>query len=163
MQRVRGVFRDRAAVARAVRRLAQKSVPSDAIEVAVLDARGEPVRRVPVEDESGALRGAVIGGLAGAALGVVLVTLALSGAFGPVPVDPLGWRSLSGALRAILMASVAAVPLGALLGMGHWRGRKKIELEEIETGSVAVVVESNELAPVARQVLRESGADQVTG
>ena len=163
MKRVRGVYSSREGVTRAVERLAQQSVPSDAIDVVVLDARGTETRRVPVEDESGTLRGALIGAACGVALGVVIVVLTLAGVFGPVGAEPLGASTLAGALRAIVMAAVACVPLGAILGMGHWRGRKKIRLSEVEEGSVAVVVESDELAGVARRVLEETGARNVSG
>lgn len=162
MRRVRGIFSNREGVTRAVERLARKSVPPDAIDVIVLDARGEPTRSVPVEDEAGTLRGALIGAACGVALGVVIVVLTLAGVFGPVGVELLGTATLAGALRAILMSAVACVPLGALFGMGHWRGRKKIRLSEVEAGAVAVVVESDELAGVARRVLEEAGARSVS-
>lgn len=161
---VKGVFHGKKRLTRAVERLAENSVPADVIAVHVLDPSGNPAREVPVEDESGALKGAILGAVAGAGVGLLILVLVLSGALGRVGVDLLDPRSIFGALRTVVAAAAAGVPLGALLGLGRWRGRKKISDEDLERGSGATVtVKSDSLAETARRVLRESGAEGVTG
>lgn len=158
---VEAVFHDRDALTAAVQGLFEKSVPADSIRVFVLDARGGRAREVDVEDEAGALRGALLGAAIGGIVGMLGAFAAAAGALGPVDVRPLGLAGLSGALAAGLAAAAAAVPLGALLGMGHWRGSSRIgALEMSETGAV-VVVESAELAAVAASVLRGAGGESV--
>jgi hypothetical protein len=163
MSAVRAVFDSRERVSDAVRRLSENSVPADQIEVFVLDQSGRPARRIPVEDESGTLRGAIIGGIGGALLGVTVVGLTVGGVIGPEGANPFEMRTLMGALRAILTLAAAGVPLGAILALGHWQGRKKIGLDEVERGSLLVVVDTEELAQVARQVFEDSGAVDVRG
>lgn len=153
---ISAVFRDRDAVVRAVERLAEKSVPADSVRVFVDDGRGGR-REIPVEDESGALRGALIGAAVGAAIGVAIVVAVALGLYGPAEVGVLSFRGVAGALRAILGGAAAAVPLGALLGLGYWRGRKKISEDDFRSGTATVVVESDELSELARRVLQEAG------
>lgn len=160
---VRGIFHGREGVKRAVERLAEKSVPADTITVWVLDDDGKPKRQVAVEDEAGTLRGALIGAAVGGAVGLAIAVLGLAGAFGAVGVERLGLGSLAGILRAIATGAAAGVPLGALLGLGHWRGRKTLSEDELDGGAAMVVVESDELAETARRVLEEAGAERVTG
>lgn len=157
MSHVMGVFRSRTGVAEAVRRLAERSVPSNEIDIVVLDADGRPRRRVSVEDESGTTRGAIIG----AAIGVVVVLLLTFGAVGAVPAERIGAGTLFGALRAIAVLAAAGVPLGGLIGLGYWNGRTRIGAREAEEGAVAVIVETDELVDVARSALEESGADEI--
>lgn len=161
MSHVMGVFRSRTGVAEAVRRLAERSVPSNEIDIVVLDADGRPRRRVSVEDESGTTRGAVAGAIIGAAIGVVVVLLLTFGAVGAVPAERIGAGTLFGALRAIAVLAAAGVPLGGLIGLGYWNGRTRIGAREAEEGAVAVIVETDELVDVARSALEESGADEI--
>lgn len=160
MTTVRGIFHDERRVTRAVELLVERSVPVDEITVTVLDASGRPKRDIPVEDEMGALRGAVIGGIAGAALGFVtaLLAIGLYAGWAQLP-TPAG---LSWLLRGALIGLVGGVPLGGLLGMGRWRKTEELEAEDLERGSVVVAVESDELADLAREVLEEAGAERVT-
>lgn len=155
---VAAIFRDRDSVIRAVERLAEKSVPADSVRVFVDDQAGGR-REVPVEDESGALRGALIGAAVGALIGVGIVIAVALGLYGPAEVGVLSFRGVAGALRAILGGAAAAVPLGALLGLGYWQGRKKISKDDFRTGTATVVVESDELSELARGVLQETGGD----
>lgn len=157
MTRVTGVFRNRSSVVRAVERLSRKSVPADAIRVFVHGLQGER-REVPVDDESGTLRGAVMGALAGALVGLVLVFAGFSELFGPADMDVFSFQGLSVAIRAMVSGAAAAVPLGALLGMGYWQGRKGVSALDFETGTATVVVESDELAELSRLTLHEAGA-----
>lgn len=163
MKRVRGVFHSRDALTRAVRGLAEKSVPTDSISVHVLDEEGNHRRQVRIEREAGALRGALIGAAAGATLGVIIVVLLTSGALGSVGIDLLSVESVVGALRTIATTAVAAMPLGALIGMGNWRAKAEISAVELQDGAAEVVVESDVLADTARSVLFESGAESVSG
>lgn len=158
---VEGVFDDRKSVVRAVERLSQKSVPADSIRVLVRDADGRRQREIEVEDESGALRGAVIGAVLGGLLGLVIAIAVATGAYGPVEIGILTFRGISGAISAILATAAAAVPLGALLGLGYWQGRKRIDADELESGTAVVVVASDELSELARRVLTDAGASSV--
>lgn len=158
---VEGIFGDRKSVVRAVERLSQKSVPADSIRVFVRDADGERQREIEVEDESGALRGAVIGAVLGGLLGLVIAIAVAMGAYGPVEIGVLTFRGISGAISAILATAAAAVPLGALLGLGYWQGRKRIDADELESGTAVVVVASDELSELARRVLTDAGASSV--
>lgn len=160
---VKGVFHRKDRLADAVERLAEQSVPADDIGVFVLDASGEPAREIPVRDESGVLRGALVGAAFGAGLGLVVLLLALTGVFGPVGAELVSARSLVGAIRTVVGGAVAGVPLGAILGMGRWWDRRRISDEEMAGHGAIVTVESDALADVARRVLGEAGADRVTG
>jgi hypothetical protein len=91
------------------------------------------------------------------------VALVIAGVFGDPAVGPFGVRGIVGALRTVLLAAAAAVPLGALLGMGRWRSRGKISDEEIERGGAEVVVTSEELEPRAREILERAGAVEISG
>lgn len=159
---VEGVFHDRGSVTRAVEALAEKSVPADSVRVFVRDRSGERRREVPVEDESGALRGAIIGAGVGAVLGLAIAVAVGAGMLGATGTGILSLEGLTGALGAILAAAAAGVPLGGLLGMGYWRGRKRIADVELEEGTAVVVVESDELSPLAQDTLRDAGASDVT-
>lgn len=161
MTRVTGVFRKRSTVVRAVERLSRKSVPSDSIRVFVHGPEGER-REIPVEDESGTLRGAIWGAICGGLLGLAIALAAAVGLLGPTTVDAFGFRGLAGVFRAALGGAAAAVPLGALLGLGFWDGRKRISQEDFQKGTATVVVESDELAELARLTLHEAGALNVT-
>ena len=160
MKTVRGVFHDDDQVRRAVERLLERSVPADEIEVTVLDPSGSPMRDVPVEDESGVLHGALIGAAIAGSLGFVAAVLAL-GLYA-------GWSQLltgaglSWMLRGALIGVVGGVPLGGILGMGRWRKNEELASEDLGSGSVVVDVHSDELADLARQVLKEVGAERVT-
>lgn len=163
MTEVEGAFRDREAVEDAVYALGQQSVPSDSIHVYVADASGKRKRELQVEKEAGTLRGALYGAGAGAVIGLVIVLAVPTGMFGPVTIDFLTADTLLGAVRVIATMAVAGLPLGAILGMGHWRGGDRISDRELGDGSILVTVRSDELADTARRVLRDAGAERVTG
>lgn len=163
MTEVEGVFRDRDNVEDAVYALGQQSVPSDSIHVYVADAGGNRKRELEVEKEAGTLRGALYGAVGGAIIGLAIVAAVPTGAFGPTTIDFLTTDTLLGAVRVVATMAVAGVPLGAIIGMGHWRSGELIPEGELDTGSILVTVRSDELADTARRVLRESGAERVTG
>lgn len=157
LTRMTGVFRRRSGVVRAVNRLSRKSVPSDAIRVFVHGPDGSR-REIPVEEESGAFRGAISGAVVGGLIGLMAVVATILGLFGPVGAEVASLRGVAGTLRAVVGGAAAAVPLGALLGMSHWQGAKRISKADFETGTATVVVESEELAERARLTLHEAGA-----
>lgn len=159
---VTGIFRDPDDVNRAVRRLTAKSVPADSIRVFLVDESGEPRQEIRVEDEAGALKGALIGAAAGAGIGLVIVIL-VPILMGGESIAGLEVASLLGALRAMAILAVAGVPLGAILGMGHWQGRKRIADTGLSPHRIHVAVESEELATLAREILADSGAEHVEG
>jgi hypothetical protein len=155
-------FRDRASLNRAVRELTSHSVPADSIHVYVRSPDGRR-REVPVEEGAGTLRGALLGAAAGAVVGVLIVALMCAGVFGAPAVSFFGLRGIAGAVRTILLTAAAAVPLGALLGMGRWRSPAEISDRELEEGGAEVVVTSQALEARAREILRRAGAVHTSG
>jgi hypothetical protein len=160
MQRVQGVFHDEKRVRKAVERLQERSVPVDEITVTVLDASGAPKRDMPVEGEGGVLHGALLGAAVGGGLGFAAAILAI-GVYA-------GWSQLvtaiglSWMIRGALIGAMGGFPLGAILGMGRWRRDEELGAEDLDAGSVMVEVRTDELVDLARQVLDEAGAEQVT-
>lgn len=148
-----GEYRDRASLNRAVRELMAHSIPANSIRIFVRSPDGRR-RPITVESEAGVLRGAMLGAGAGAALGAVIVALALAGAFGAPGVGPFSLRGITGAMTTVVATAAAAVPLGALVGMGRWRSSGKISDRELELGSAEVVVMSEQLEPRAREILQ---------
>lgn len=153
------VFHERAALERGVRGLGRESVPADAIHVHVLDESGARIREVDVPKEAGTLRGALLGAAAGGLIGLVLVLLAAAGAFGELPLGSIGVPSVLAAAGAILTLAVSGLPLGAVLGLGHWTSRRRVSDEELAEGGVLVRVTNDELADTGRRVLREAGGE----
>jgi hypothetical protein len=160
--RVVAEFRDRASLHRAVRELTNQSVPTSSIQVYVRSPDGRR-REVPVEEGAGTLRGALVGAAVGASVGAVIVVLVFAGAFGEPGVGLFGVRGIAGAVRTILLTAAAAVPLGALIGMGRWRSRDDISDRELEQGSAEVVVTSEAMESRARDILRRAGAVHTSG
>jgi hypothetical protein len=155
-------FRDRASLNRAVRELTSHSVPTDSIHVYLRKPDGRR-REISVEEGAGTLRGALLGAAAGASVGLLIVVLVFAGAFGEPGVGLFGPRGIAGAVRTILLTAAAAVPLGALLGMGRWRSRDAISDRELEEGTAEVVVTSEALESRARDILRQAGAVRTSG
>jgi hypothetical protein len=158
---VSATFNDRDSLARAVERLSEKSVPGDSVRVFVDDGAGGR-REIPVEDESGALRGAFVGAAIGTIAGIGIVIAVALGLYGPADVGVLSFRGVAGALRDVFGVAAAAVPVGAVLGLGYWQGRKTIASGELDGGEATVVVQSDELFHLARQVLEETGGARIT-
>lgn len=150
---VEASFDDIEQARRAVRGLLEKSIPANSIGVLLLSRDGTILRRVPVEDEAGALRGALIGGVVGAGIGVLVITVA--GILAIRGGTPSGLFSFGGAFAAIAGTAGGCVPLGALWGMGSWRGPPELRNMGDTTNRVVVRVESAGLAGLARQVLED--------
>lgn len=162
MTEVKGAFRDREDVERAVYRLGQESVPSDSIRVYVTDTEGGSTRELDVEEEAGTLQGALVGAALGTLIGLLVVALVPTGALGAAPAELFEASTLSFAVTVVAILAVGGLPLGAIVGMGHWRIGERISEHELRGGNVWVAVRSDELADVARRILQESGADRVT-
>ena len=162
-QTIRGLYRRRGDVSRAVDSLVANNIPVDELDVYVVDELGRPTRRLSIRDEPGTTRGAIAGAIMGASLGAVVLALVFLGVLGESWIDAFGPNVYISTLALLCVPAAAGVPIGAVIGMGHWQGRKKVSVPEVETGGVIVVVQTEELADVARRVLRDTGAVDVTG
>lgn len=156
-----GVFRDAERVTKAVRSLLGRSVPADRISVVLCDPSGER-HEVAVEDESGVLKGVVVGGSIGGTLGALGVGLAATG----VIVAPGGAALLAagpvlGILQGALAGALAGIPLGGVIGMGRWTAKPDLDEDELAQGTALVSVHSDDLAATAREVLERAGADEI--
>jgi hypothetical protein len=143
-----------------VRSLLTKSVPADSIRVFVEDDAGRGRQEVAVEAEAGALEGALIAAGVGAVVGLLIVIF-LMARYGSTGSDLLGVSSILGSLRAIATCAVVGVPIGAVLGMGRWKGKRRIAEASVSPARIEVVVESEELAPLAESVFEAAGAEGV--
>lgn len=161
MTKVRGVFHGRDEVNQAIYNLGKESVPSDSIRVYVVDERGRLQREIPVEQESGALRGVTRGAAAGGAVGVLVAVLA-SGALGIRPI-PFGYDSWVAAAMLVVVLALAGIPFGVAFTMGRWRLGDRASDNELARGGAWVEVESDELAETSRRALRGAGASDVSG
>lgn len=157
MRVARGIYHDRDQVRAAVRALLDASVPAHLIR---LDLRhpGRGDRTVPIADEAGVVDGAVRGATWGAVLGalllfVVTATVALGAGDGPWAANPF-----SAAARGALWGGAAGVTLGAIIGIGRWRGLRDLDAAWLDGGHARISVESDDLADTVLRVLRESGA-----
>jgi hypothetical protein len=155
MKTTAAIYHDEDKLADAVETLLGQSVPVDEISVVIRGRDGEVKREVPVEDETGAKRGAAIGAAVGATLGAVGVTLASVGT-AMVAAGPL-----LAAVQGAAAGGVAGIPIGGVLGLGHWGG-VHIGEGELEEGSALVAVHSDDLASLARGVFESTGADHIT-
>ena len=157
---VMGTYHDKDKVTRAVEALLEKGVPVDEISVVLTDRTGEEVRSIPVKEDTGATSGATVGGLVGASLGAVGVTLVATG----IVLAPGVSLIAAGPVLALLIggSGLAGAAVGAPLGMGNWRGLRDVAMEEVERGSAVVAVHSDELAGLARRIFAETGAEAVS-
>ena len=105
---VYGVFWDEASAADAVERLVNADFAGD--DISVLMHEGPEVEELPVEEKTGAARGALIGAALGAIGGALLAPGAGLMAAGP----------LLAALRGAIAGGAAGVGFGAVGGLGYW-------------------------------------------
>lgn len=162
LRKVEGVFGSRRKLRKAVNQLMARGVPTNTIHVYLVDRAGSRLREVSVEAGSGVARGAVLGSLSGAAIGLVIVVAATAGLFGSPAADPFGVASVPEAVGVMLLGAAAGVPLGGLLGMGHWQGARRIPDADFTRYGATLVVETRSMADVARTVLADAGARSVT-
>lgn len=161
---IKGYFQRPHDVSSAVDGLVASSIPIDELEVYVVDESGKPIRKLMIRDEPGTRRGAITGAIVGAGLGALVAILIWADVLGAEWAAALGPNALISGLALTCVSAAAGVPIGAAFGMGRWQGRKKISVPSLDSGgSVVVVVQTDELADVARRILRESGAAKVTG
>ena len=158
---IQGVFRRPEDASSAVNSLLENSVPADEITVYHVGASGSR-RRLRVREDAGSLRGALAGAVVGALIGFLIAVLAWFGALGEAWTAVLGSGGALGVLAMMAVTGAVGVPLGVLIGMGYWQGRRSFPQTQ-PGGSVTVSVETDDLAEVARRVLREAGAAEVTG
>lgn len=160
MKTVSGIYHDASRVTDAVRALLGASVPAETIGVEIRDEAGRR-RRVTVGDEAGVVEGAIHGAWIGAGLGglVMFIAAFAMGAGtegGLLPVGPFA-AAISGALGG----GAAGVMLGAIVGMGRWKGMPDLDPAVLANGSVVVSVRSDALADKAQRILSEAGAEHV--
>ncbi len=157
---VMGTYHDKEKVTTAVETLMERGVPVDDISVILKDHMGEETRSVPIEEDTGASRGAKVGGIVGASLGTVGVTLVATG----IVLTPGINLIAAGPVLALLVggSGLAGAAIGAPLGLGTWRGLRDVAIEELREGSAVVAVHSDSLAAVAKDVLTETGAEAVS-
>jgi len=155
-----GTYHDKDKVTRAVESLLDRGVPVDELSVMLTDRTGEEIRSIPVEEGTGTTRGATVGGLVGASLGTVGVTLVATG----IVLAPGVSLLAAGPVLALLIggSGLAGAAVGAPLGMGQWRGLDDVAMEELQRGAAVVAVHSDELAGVARTVFAETEAEAVS-
>jgi hypothetical protein len=157
---VMGTYHDKEKVTAAVEALLEQGVPVDEVSVILTDRTGEEVRSIPVEEDTGATRGATVGGLMGASLGAVGVTLVATG----IVLAPGVSLLAAGPVLALLVggSGLAGAAIGAPLGTGQWRGLNDVTMEELQRGAVVVGVHSEELAGLARKIFAETQAEAVS-
>jgi hypothetical protein len=157
---VMGTYHDKEKVKAAVETLLERGVPVDELSVMLTDSTGEEIRAIEVKEGTGATRGATVGGLVGASLGAVGVTLAATG----IVLAPGVSLFAAGPVLALLIggSGLAGAAVGAPLGLGQWRGLDDVAIEELQTGAAVVAVHSDELAGLARTVFTETGAGAVS-
>jgi hypothetical protein len=157
---VMGTYHDKEKVTAAVETLLEHGVPVDEVSVMLTDQTGEEVRSIPVKEDTGVMRGATVGGIAGASLGAVGVTLVATG----IVLAPGVSLLAAGPVLALLIggSGLAGAAMGGPLGMGQWSGLDDVAMEELQRGSAVVAVHSDELSDLARKVFAETGAEAVS-
>lgn len=158
---VEGRFEGREQLRHAVNGLMARGVPTNTIRVYLVDRHGTRRRELPVDSGSGALKGALIGAAGGAIVGLAISALLSIGVSAGSQGAPLGVGSFLGGLRVAALLAAGGVPLGGLLGMGHWQGAYRLSSADLEEFRASVVVQTRSRADVAREVLAQSGAELV--
>ncbi|HET9948235.1 MAG TPA: hypothetical protein VFQ22_04910 [Longimicrobiales bacterium] len=159
--RVTGLFRRSESAAEAVERLVAEEVPPDAVHVFAVDESGEILSRLEIGEEPGATRGALLGALAGAAVGLAAVLLGLLGVLGLE--DGWAWPTVLGAIAIVGASAAAGVPAGSALRLGRGRRDERLARAKPRSGAILVAVDGAPWAEPGRRVLREAGAERVSG
>ena len=147
---VYGVFWDEAGAADAVERLVNAHFAGD--DISVLMHEGPKGEELPVEEKTGAARGAVIGATLGAIGGALLAPGAGLMAAGP----------LLAALRGAIVGGAAGVGFGAVGGLGYWHDEVDFMHHHLRRGVVIVGVETiPERQMSVEEALRAAGAKDV--
>lgn len=160
MKTVSGIYHDAPRVTAAVRALLSESVPADSIGISIRDGAGRR-RSVKVGDEAGVIEGAIQGAWIGAAAGGVIMMIAafwIGGGAGEglLPVGPF-----AAALAGALGGGAAGIMLGAIVGMGRWKGMPDLDPEVWANGYAVVSVRSDALAEKVRRILSDTGAEDI--
>lgn len=144
---VYGVFWDEASAADAVERLVNADFAGD--DISVLMHEGPEVEELPVEEKTGAARGALIGAALGAIGGALLAPGAGLMAAGP----------LLAALRGAIAGGAAGVGFGAVGGLGYWHDEVDFMHHHMRRGVVIVGVETIPERQISvEEALRAAGA-----
>lgn len=162
--RVSGTFQSKEAAEHAVAELVQRSVPSDAIEVTLIDDAGLHPRGT-VHRRLEWWRSMKIGVAVGAVLGGALFALlATSNVPSPAWVTGMLPSNVLLAVFAGMLTGAGIIgPAAAVLTIGHSHPVLRVSENESERGMVAVSVQGDEVAETARAVLQDVGAGHVSG
>src|SRR5690606_23618255 len=161
---VAGIFHEQETAAAALAELMEQHFdPTEDISVVLKDEWNQDLQNVTVRDETELLDGAKIGGGIGAVLGATGAGLVGAGLLG----GPLGLVA-AGPLVAALQGALAGGAFGTfsgwLVGAGLVKEDADLHSAKLEKGAVWVGVQARgERAELARKILREAGAEHVTG
>lgn len=147
---VYGIFWDEDSAAKAVDQLVNAHFPGD--DVSALMHEGPEVEELPVEEKTGAARGALIGAALGAIGGALLAPGAGLLAGGPLLV----------ALKGAIAAGAAGAGFGAFGGLDYWHDEVDFVHHHLKRGAVIIGVETiPERQAAAEEALRAAGAEDV--
>ncbi len=147
---VYGVFWDEAGATDAVERLVNADFAGD--DISVLMHEGPEVEELPVEEKTGAARGAVIGAALGAIGGALLVPGAGLMAAGP----------LLAAVQGAIAGGAAGAGFGAVGGLGYWHDEVDFMHHHLRRGVVIVGVETIPARQLSvEEALRAAGAKDI--
>lgn len=159
---VTGKFDDQQKVDRAVELLAEHDVPASDIEVVLVDQTGFHERDVSVRDQKTVARRVTVGLALGAVLGAAAPLLLSLDALGPVDASWIR-PGLGAAVQAGVVGAAIAGALTALLELARRRSNVGVAPEETEEGSVLVSVRGEAHASAARRIMRDAGAEHLSG
>lgn len=161
MKTVTASFHDEERASRAIEGLVEAGVPVDEISVVLMDASG--AHEVPIHETTPVVKGAVAGGAIGGVLGGLGAVLAATG----VVMGPGAILLASGPVLAAIQGVVGGAGLGygigVLASLDQWKDEADLHAEDLEKGAALITVHSDELHDVAREILRESGAERISG
>ncbi len=147
---VYGIFWDEKSAAKAVDALIDAHFSGD--DISALMHEGPEVEELPVEETTGAARGALIGAALGAIGGALLTPGAGLLAGGPLLM----------ALRGAIAAGGAGAGIGAFGGLGYWHEEVDFPHHHLKRGAVIIGVETiPERQASAEETLHAAGAEDV--
>lgn len=147
---VYGIFWDEESATKAVDALVNADFPGD--DISALMHEGPEVEELPVEEKTGAARGALIGAALGAIGGALLAPGAGLLAGGPLLV----------ALKGAIAAGAAGAGFGSFGGLGYWHDEVDFVHHHLRRGVVIIGVETiPERRASAEEALRAAGAKDI--
>jgi hypothetical protein len=150
---VYAIFWDEKTAGKAIRALDEAHFDEDEIGVLMRKGpEGSEVEEVPVETETEAKRGGIIGAVVGAIGGALLLVGSGFLAAGPFVV----------ALAGALAGGATGSAVGVLMGMGFWHDEIEFpHKEELREGAILVGVKTHKRVDAAREALESVGAEDV--